>query len=48
MENLSFKVAEIEISYHPAFKLAELSQVTSAQEAYEVLIDRLDEGRLKI
>jgi DNA repair protein RadC len=24
MENLSFKVAEIEISYRPAFKMAEL------------------------
>ncbi|WP_431294138.1 JAB domain-containing protein [Pedobacter sp. P26] len=48
MENLSFKVAEIEISYHPAFKLAELPQVTSAQEAYGVLMERWDKGRLEL
>ncbi|ARS40740.1 DNA repair protein [Sphingobacteriaceae bacterium GW460-11-11-14-LB5] len=48
MENLSFKVAEIEISYHPAFKLAELPQVTSAQEAYRVLMERWEEGRIEL
>lgn len=48
MENLSFKVAEIEISYHPAFKLAELPRVTSAREAYEILMDRWDDGRLEL
>ncbi|WP_293313017.1 JAB domain-containing protein [Pedobacter sp. UBA5917] len=48
MENVSFKVAEIKISYHPAFKLAELPQVTSAKEAYEVLMDRWDDGRLEL
>jgi len=40
MENLSFKVAEIEISYRPVFKMAELPQVTSSKEAYEVLLER--------
>jgi len=48
MENLSFKLAKIEISYHPAFKLAELPQVTSAQEAYRILMERWDEGRLEL
>lgn len=48
MENLSFKVAEIEISYRPFFKMAELPQVTSSNEAYEVLMDRWDDGRLEL
>jgi len=48
MENLSFKVAEIEISYRPAFKLAELPQVTSSLKAYQVLMDRWDDGRLEL
>ncbi|SFA41390.1 DNA repair protein RadC [Pedobacter suwonensis] len=48
MENLSFKVAEIEISYRPAFKLAELPKVTSSREAYKVLIERWDEGRMEL
>jgi len=48
MENLSFKVAEIEISYRPAFKLAELPKVTSSGEAYKVLIERWDEGRMEL
>ncbi|CAH0157921.1 hypothetical protein SRABI27_03503 [Pedobacter sp. Bi27] len=48
MENLSFKVAEIEISYRPALKMAELPQVTSSRGAYEVLRGRWDNGRLEL
>ncbi|MDQ0965619.1 hypothetical protein QFZ20_001022 [Flavobacterium sp. W4I14] len=48
MENLSFKVAEIEISYRPAFQLAELPEINSSREAYEVLMDRWDDGRLEL
>ena len=48
MENLCFKVAEIEISYRPVFKMAELPQVTSSNQAYEVLMDRWDDGRLEL
>lgn len=47
MENLSFRVAEIEISYRPAFKLAELPKVSSARDAYKVLMERWDKGRLE-
>ncbi|MBB6240249.1 DNA repair protein RadC [Pedobacter sp. AK013] len=48
MENLSIKVAESEISYRPAFRMAELPQVTSSNEAYRVLMDRWDDGRLEL
>ena len=47
MENVSFRVAEIQISYRPAFKAAEQPQITSSDEAYQILLEHWDEGRLE-
>ncbi|RBQ06823.1 JAB domain-containing protein [Pedobacter miscanthi] len=48
MENISFRVAEIEISYRPAFKVAERPQITSSKQAYRILLGKWDDGRLEL
>lgn len=44
----TFKVAEIEISYKPEYKASERLQISSADDAYQILIQHWDKGRIEM
>lgn len=48
MVNTLFKVAEIEISYKPKFKASERPQISTAQEAYKVLMTNWSLNRIEL
>lgn len=47
VQNTLFKVAEIEISYKPNYKPCERPKITTAQEAYEVLLSHWSLERIQ-
>lgn len=46
-QNTLFNVAEIEISYKPNYKPSERPQISSSEQAYKVLIQHWDLGRIE-
>ncbi|MBB2151697.1 JAB domain-containing protein [Pedobacter gandavensis] len=46
-KNTLFNVAEIEISYKPKYKPSEIPQISSSEQAYEVLTQHWDLGRIE-
>ena len=48
MVHKTFKVAEVEISYKPDYKVSERPQISSSNDAYNVMIDQWDSGKLEL
>lgn len=48
MVNTSFKVAEIEISYKPNYKVAERPQINSSNDAYQILIQQWSMSKIEL
>lgn len=46
-KNTLFNVAEIEISYKPKYKPSERPQISSSEQAYKVLMQHWDLGRIE-
>jgi len=44
----SFKVAEVEISYKPDYKVSERPQISSSNEAYKILIQQWNMNRIEL
>ncbi|AMQ01713.1 DNA repair protein [Pedobacter cryoconitis] len=42
-----FKVTEVQISYNPKFKVSERSQIRSSNDAYRILIQQWDSGKIE-
>jgi DNA repair protein RadC len=42
-----FKVPEIEITYTPKLKVSQLPIITEPDQAYQILIDRWDKGKIQ-
>ncbi|MBC8987732.1 JAB domain-containing protein [Pedobacter sp. N36a] len=41
-----FKVAEVEITYKPKFKVSERPQISSSNDSYQILIQQWDLGKM--
>lgn len=41
-------VAEVEITYNPKFKVSERPQVNSSKQAYQILIQQWDKGKIEL
>jgi DNA repair protein RadC len=48
MENSLYQLAEIEISYKPAFKSCERPQIDCAHEAYKIILDNWNENKIEL
>ncbi|MCX2451103.1 JAB domain-containing protein [Pedobacter sp. PLR] len=48
MVNTSFKVAEIEVSYKPHYKVAERPQISSSNDAYEIFIQQWNMSKIEL
>ena len=48
MVNKTFKVAEVEISYKPDYKVSERPQISSSNDAYNIMTDQWDSGKLEL
>lgn len=48
MVNTSFKVAEIEVSYKPHYKVAERPQISSSNDAYEIFIQQWSMSKIEL
>jgi DNA repair protein RadC len=48
MVNTLFKVAEIEISYKPKFKASERPQISTSKQAYGILVQQWDLGKIEM
>lgn len=48
MVNTSFKVAEIEISYKPHYKVTERPQISSSNDAYEIFIQQWSMSKIEL
>ncbi|WP_316821498.1 JAB domain-containing protein [Pedobacter gandavensis] len=48
VHNTSFKVAEIEISYKPSYKVAERPQISSSNDAYEIFIQHWSMSKIEL
>lgn len=42
------KVAEVEITYNPKFKVSERPQINSSKQAYQILIQQWDKGKIEL
>lgn len=42
-----FKVAEVQVSYKPDFKASERPKITSSKQAYDLLIEHWDLGKIE-
>ena len=42
------KVAEVEITYRPKFKVSERPQISKSKDAYDILIQQLDKGEIAL
>ena len=43
-----FNVAEVEITYSPKFKVSERPQINSSKQAYQILIQQWDKGKIEL
>jgi len=43
-----YKVAEVKISYKPHYKVSERPQISSSNDAYEILIDQWNMGKIEL
>lgn len=43
-----FNVAEVEITYNPKFKVSERPQINSSKQAYQILIQQWDKGKIEL
>ena len=43
----TFKVAEIELTYKPNYKITDRPKITSSKETYQLLMNYWDTGRLE-
>ncbi|HVW94425.1 MAG TPA: JAB domain-containing protein [Mucilaginibacter sp.] len=41
-------VSEIKVSYHPGFKAAERPKITQSKDAYNILFNNWDQGRIEM
>jgi DNA repair protein RadC len=48
MVQKTFKVAEIELTYSPGYKIADKPKINSSNDAFQVLIDQWDLGRIEL
>jgi len=42
------KVAEVEITYRPKFKVSERPQISKSKDAYDILIQQWDKGKIAL
>ncbi|WEK21653.1 MAG: hypothetical protein P0Y49_10945 [Candidatus Pedobacter colombiensis] len=43
-----FKVAEVEITYKPKFKVSDRPQISTSKQAYDILIRQWDLGKIEM
>lgn len=48
MVHKTFKVAEVEISYRPDYKVSERPQISSSDDAYQILIQQWNLGKIEL
>jgi DNA repair protein RadC len=48
MVHKTFKVAEVEISYKPDYKVSERPQISSSNDAYQILVQQWHLGRIEL
>ncbi len=41
-----YQVSEIQLSYYPKFKISTRPKISSSREAYEILKDKWDDGKI--
>jgi DNA repair protein RadC len=46
MVQKTFKVAEIQLTYNPKFKVSERPQISTSKDAYNILIHQWDKGKM--
>lgn len=47
MVHITFKIAEVQVSYKPDFKVSERPKITSSKQAYDLLIQQWDLGKIE-
>ncbi len=47
VQSASFKVAKLQITYNPKFKVAERSRISTSKDAYNILIQQWDLGKIE-
>jgi len=48
MVHKTFKVAEVEISYKPDYKVSERPQISSSNDAFKILIEQWNIGKIEL
>jgi len=48
MVQKTFKVAEVQVSYKPDFKASERPKITSSKQAYDLLMQHWDSGKIEL
>lgn len=48
LQSKLFKVAEVQISYNPKFKVSERPQIKSSNDAYRILRQQWDSGKIEL
>jgi DNA repair protein RadC len=43
----TFKIAEVQVSYKPDYKASERPKITSSKQAYDLLIEHWDLGKIE-
>ncbi|SEA76562.1 JAB domain-containing protein [Pedobacter hartonius] len=47
VQNTLFKVSEVEIFYRPNYKVADRPKISGSKDAYNILMDHWDDGKLE-
>lgn len=47
VQNSLFKVSEVEIIYRPNYKIADRPKISGSKDAYNILIDHWDDGKME-
>ena len=48
LQSKLLKVAEVEITYRPKFKVSERPQISKSQDAYDILVQQWDKGKIEL
>ena len=48
MTQKTFKVAEVEISYKPDYKVSEIPQISSSNDAYDIVLEHWNMDRIEL
>jgi DNA repair protein RadC len=48
VQNSSFKVAEVNLTYSPNYKITDRPKISSARDAYQLLIDQWTPGKIDL